>query len=46
MGTVGEPVDKGDNPEERQDDVKMILHHDLGYAANRAVEGFLENYQT
>ena len=36
MGTVGELVDKGDIPEERKDDVKMILH-DLGYAANRAV---------
>ena len=37
MGTVGELVDKGDVPEERKDDVNMILHHDLGYAANRAV---------
>ena len=36
MGTVGELVDKGDIPEERKDNVKMILH-DLGYAANRAV---------
>ena len=36
MATVSELVDKGDIPEERNNDVKKVLH-DLGYEASIAV---------